>query len=130
MKDVCTVNDLLRPMMGRPSVRRPYCAVCGRAGVPLNQHHVVRRGAGRLVAGGVEAEKPTVTLCGSGNASGCVTRMCDLTRATPRDLLNIATFPQDYAAPPGKAQFVAGMSVPPSMMANVAHEIKRQWLEA
>lgn len=66
------------------------------------------------------------TLC----ASGCVTRMCDLTRATPRDLLNIATFPQDYAAPPGKAQFVAGMSVPPSMMANVAHEIKRQWLEA
>ena len=71
MRDVCTVNDLLRPMMGRPSVRRPYCAVCGRTGVPLNQHHVVRRGAGRLVVGGVEAEKPTVTLCGSGNASGC-----------------------------------------------------------
>ena len=66
------------------------------------------------------------TLC----ASGVVTRMCDLTRATPRDLLNIATFPQDYAVPPNKAKFVAGMSVPPSMMANVAHEIKRQWLEA
>lgn len=71
MKDVCTVNALLLPMMGRPSVRRPYCAVCGAAGMPLNQHHVVRRGAGRLVVGGVEAEKPTVTLCGSGNASGC-----------------------------------------------------------
>ena len=65
------------------------------------------------------------TLC----ASGVVTRMCDLTRATPRDLLNIATFPQDYAVQPNKAKFVAGMSVPPSMMANVAHEIKRQWLE-
>lgn len=71
MRDVCTVNELLRPMMGRPSVRRRYCAACGAAGMPLNEHHIVRRGAGRLVVGGVEVGKPTVTLCGSGNASGC-----------------------------------------------------------
>ena len=71
MKDVCTVNELLRPMMGRPSVRKPYCVACGAAGLPLNQHHVVRRGAGKLVVGGCEVPKPTVTLCGSGNASGC-----------------------------------------------------------
>lgn len=72
MKDVCTVNALLLPMMGRPSVRRPYCAVCGAAGMPLNQHHIVRRGAGRLVVGGEEAEKPTVTLCGGEARLVCV----------------------------------------------------------
>lgn len=71
MRDVCTVNELLRPMMGRPSVRKPYCVACGASAFPLNQHHVVRRGAGVLVVGGVEVPKPTVTLCGNGNASGC-----------------------------------------------------------
>lgn len=64
------------------------------------------------------------TLC----ASSSVTRMCDLSAATPRDFLNMATFPQDYVVPTGKAKFIAGMSVPPSMMANVAYEVKRQWL--
>ncbi len=66
------------------------------------------------------------TVC----AFGSMTRMCDLTRATPRDLLNMASFPQDYEVPDGKARFVAGMSVPPSMMAHVAAEIRRQWLDA
>lgn len=70
MKDVCTVNELMRPMMGRPSIIREECAVCGCPG-PLNQHHIVKRSAGRLVVGGREVRKPTVTLCGSGNTCGC-----------------------------------------------------------
>lgn len=53
--------------MGRPSIRLPYCPVCGRTS-PLEQHHVVRRGAGRLFdASGREVPKPTVTLCGFGS---------------------------------------------------------------
>lgn len=52
--------------MRAPSVTLDHCAVCGRP-APLNQHHIVRRGAGALYRGGVEAPKPTITLCGLGN---------------------------------------------------------------
>ena len=31
----------------------------------------MRRGAGRLYRNGVEVPKPTIVLCGSGNAGGC-----------------------------------------------------------
>ncbi len=54
-------------MMGKPSVTRACCAVCGRP-FPIEQHHIVRRGAGKLFDGnGREIEKPTVTLCGFGS---------------------------------------------------------------
>lgn len=66
MAGVDTLPEILRPLMDAPSVRLPGCAVCGRR-APLNQHHMVRRGAGRLYRSGVEVEKPTVTLCGLGN---------------------------------------------------------------
>lgn len=65
-----TLPELLRPLMGGTSLTLDHCAVCGRPW-PLNQHHVVRRGAGRMYRQGVEVPKPTITLCGSGNASGC-----------------------------------------------------------
>lgn len=62
-----TLPEVYRPMMGKPSVTLPHCAVCGRPS-PLNRHHVVRRGAGALYdEGGREVDKPTVTLCGFGN---------------------------------------------------------------
>ena len=70
MTRVDTLPEELRPLMDGCSVDTPYCAVCGRTW-PLNRHHVVRRGAGRLYRGGVEVPKPTITLCGSGNTSGC-----------------------------------------------------------
>ena len=58
-------------MVGAPSVHKPYCVVCGRTS-PLNQHHPIRRGAGNLYGrDGRQAPKPTLTLCGSGNTSGC-----------------------------------------------------------
>lgn len=56
--------------MGAPSVKAPFCVVCGRAS-PLNQHHVVPRSRGSLWRDGKRLEAPTVTLCGMGNASGC-----------------------------------------------------------
>lgn len=62
-----TLPEIYRPMMGRPSLRLPYCAVCGRA-ANLEQHHIVRRGAGKLFdCHGREVAKPTVTLCGFGS---------------------------------------------------------------
>ncbi|WP_314785064.1 hypothetical protein [Olsenella uli] len=70
MARVTTLPELLWPLMDGMSLTLDRCAVCGKPW-PLNQHHVVRRGAGRLYRGGVEVSKPTVTLCGSGNASGC-----------------------------------------------------------
>ena len=70
MASVDTLPELLRPLMAGTSVTMNRCAICGRRW-PLNQHHVVRRGAGKVWRGGVEVPKPTITLCGSGNASGC-----------------------------------------------------------
>lgn len=67
MANVTTLPEFLQPMMGKPSIRRVRCAVCGRTD-PLEQHHIVRRGAGKMFdTDGVELEKPTVTLCGFGN---------------------------------------------------------------
>lgn len=61
-------------------------------------------------------------------ANGAIYKMPAALHVSPREVLNLASFPQDYRCPDGKAQFVAGMSVPPSMMANVAAEIRGQWL--
>lgn len=67
MAKVDTLPHHLRPLMGKPSIKMSRCAVCGRA-YPLEQHHIVRRGAGKLYDGtGREIEKPTITLCGFGN---------------------------------------------------------------
>ncbi len=71
MAKVNTLPELLWPLMKGPSVDAPYCVVCGRSDMPLNRHHVVRRGAGKLYEHGVEVPKPLLTLCGNGNTSGC-----------------------------------------------------------
>lgn len=70
MAKVTTLPLELQPMMGKPSIKMDRCAICGKTW-PLNQHHIVKRSAGKMYRGGIELEKPTVTLCGSGNASGC-----------------------------------------------------------
>ena len=66
MARVDTLPEYLRPLMEGTSVTTPCCAVCGRTD-PLNQHHIVRRGAGKMYRSGVEVKKPTITLCGFGN---------------------------------------------------------------
>lgn len=71
MSKVDTMPIYLRPLMRGCSVKLNRCAVCG-ATYPLNQHHIVRRSAGKMYdCHGVELPKPTITLCGSGNTSGC-----------------------------------------------------------
>ena len=66
MARVDTLPQYLRPLMDGITVRTPYCAVCGRT-QPLDQHHIVKRSAGKLYRHGAEVPKPTVTLCGFGN---------------------------------------------------------------
>lgn len=70
MSRVDTLPELYRPLMEGYSVETPFCAVCGRTH-PLNRHHIVKRSAGKMYRAGVEIPKPTIMLCGSGNASGC-----------------------------------------------------------
>lgn len=66
-----TLAEVYRPLMDAPSVETRCCAVCGRSW-PINRHHLVPRSAGVLHDGrGRARPKPTITLCGSGNASGC-----------------------------------------------------------
>lgn len=67
MAKVTTLSAIYQPMMGAPSITTPYCAICGRH-YPLEQHHIVRRSAGKMYDEfGHELKKPTVTLCGFGN---------------------------------------------------------------
>ena len=61
--------------------------------------------------------------------TGRQVRMADLTYMTDEDVRRCSSFPQDYKFGKSDPQFICGMSVPPSMMANVAHEVRRQWLE-
>lgn len=63
-------------------------------------------------------------------ASDSLIRGCDRTMFSDEDCRAVSTFPQDYDFANGKTHFLTGMSVPPSMMANIAHEIRTQWLEA
>lgn len=71
MAEVTTLPELWRPLMDAPNIITPWCAVCGKTG-HLEQHHMVKRSTGQLVLpNGAIAEKPTITLCGHGNADGC-----------------------------------------------------------
>ena len=55
-------------------------------------------------------------------------RLFDRKRFSIEDYINTQTFPQDYDFCGNKAEYVTGMSVPPNMMAHIAKEIWRQWL--
>ena len=70
--DADTVPHEYRELFLLDSIRLDYCPICG-ATWPLNQHHAVFRSAGECYdpQTGEPREKPTITLCGSGNASGC-----------------------------------------------------------
>lgn len=61
-KEVCTVDEVFKPMMGKPSVIKPYCVVCGSTR-NLEQHHPVKRSEGIWRVAGREMQKPTLTLC-------------------------------------------------------------------
>lgn len=61
-KDVCTVDEVFKPMLGKPSIKAPYCVVCGST-KNLEQHHPVKRSEGVWIRDGREVKKPTLTLC-------------------------------------------------------------------
>lgn len=61
-------------------------------------------------------------------ASGDFIRACDKTKLSDGDIINCSTFPQDYDFCGRIVQYVCGMCVPPNMIANIAQEVKRQWL--
>lgn len=44
------------------------------------------------------------------------------------EMINIGTFPSDYNPNSNKIGYLIGMSVPPVMMAQIAHQIYLQWL--
>ena len=62
-------------------------------------------------------------------ADECMSRAVDNTMLSVEDLRNISSFPQDYDFGKSSPNFICGMSVPPSMMANIAREIRDQWLD-
>ena len=55
-------------------------------------------------------------------------RMCDGMRLSKQDIINMQTFPQDYNFVDQSPKYVCGMSVPPVMMAQIAHQVEIQWL--
>lgn len=55
-------------------------------------------------------------------------RACDKMKLSDGDRINISTFPQDYDFCGRSVQYICGMCVPPNMIANIASEVKRQWL--
>lgn len=66
MAGVTTLDEVYWPLMELPSIRLPYCAVCGR-NRPIEQHHFVFRSAGELYRDGRRVPKSTVSLCGFGS---------------------------------------------------------------
>jgi len=67
-------------------------------------------------------------VCGTIASGGSYYRAFDKKRLGPQDFINVQTFPQDYDFLDQSPQYVCGMSVPPVMMARIAHEVARQLL--
>lgn len=55
-------------------------------------------------------------------------RACDKSYLSDGDFINVSSFPQDYDFCGRSVQYICGMCVPPNMIANIATEVKRQWL--
>ena len=62
-------------------------------------------------------------------SNGQYIRFSDKTLINDRDCIHISSFPEDYDFGDQSAQYVCGMSVPPSLMAHIAHAIKDQWFD-
>lgn len=61
-------------------------------------------------------------------SGSCSLRKCDNSYLSDGDFRNVASFPQDYDFGDGQAQYICGMCVPPNMMANIASEVYKQWI--
>lgn len=64
-------------------------------------------------------------------ANNCYIKYSNNYHISTEDILSIGSFPQDYNFVNNSLKnikFIVGMSVPPVMMANIAHQIYLQWL--
>lgn len=68
-------------------------------------------------------------VCFTVTGAGSFFRYADRKLFAPDDFRRVQTFPRDYDFKGENVQYVCGMSVPPNMMANVAGEVWKQWLE-
>ena len=68
-------------------------------------------------------------VCGTLASSGTYYRYYDGMALSDMDCTHISSFPEDYDYGMRGAQFICGMSVPPLLMARIAHEIDVQWLK-
>ena len=74
----------------------------------------------------IHRDKPAPTLVSSNG----VMSLYDIPRPLNiKEIIQIATFPEDYNFYGVSAQYIVGMSVPPVMMAHVAYDIYKQWFE-
>lgn len=69
-------------------------------------------------------------VCRTLASSGTYYRYYDGMALSDIDCTHISSFPEDYYYGARGAQFICGMSVPPLLMARIAHEIDVQWLRA
>ena len=69
-------------------------------------------------------------VCRTLASSGTYYRYYDAMALSDMDCAHISSFPEDYDFGSKGAQFICGMSVPPLLMARIAHEIDVQWLRA
>jgi DNA (cytosine-5)-methyltransferase 1 len=68
-------------------------------------------------------------VCPTIIATGDNFRFADKMQCSKEDYVNCGTFPQDYDFCGVNPKYVIGMSVPPLMIANIAEQIKVQWLD-
>ena len=67
-------------------------------------------------------------VCYTITSSGEKIRGFDKTYLSDEYIIHCSTFPEDYDFKDQSPEYVCGMSVPPNMMAHIAEEIWRQWL--
>lgn len=68
-------------------------------------------------------------VCGTIPAAGDFIRACDKMKFTDMDYILSSSFPTDYDFLGLRVKYVVGMSVPPLMIANIAQQIQKQWLD-
>lgn len=68
-------------------------------------------------------------VAATNKSGGTNARFYDGAKYSKEDWINTQTFPQDYNFLNLSPQYICGMSVPPVMMAQIATQVREQWLD-
>lgn len=68
-------------------------------------------------------------VAATNTSGGTNARFYDGAKYSKEDWINTQTFPQDYNFLNLSPQYICGMSVPPVMMAQIATQVREQWLD-